>query len=223
MTIRATRTGLIILLLAGPLHGEERAWTWDFETDKVGGKPAGFYFDETGRAPDGKWRVADDEGKHVLAQLDRSREHTRYALAVVEKSSIEHVKVSVRMKAVKGDLDKAGGVMWRYRDSENYLVARLDISERNLRLYRFRDGTRVQFGVAEKLEIKPGTWYTLRIEHRGREVKVYLDDEILIIERERHFQQSGRVGLWTKSDSIIHFDDFKAERMKDPDDDDDKD
>jgi hypothetical protein len=127
------------------------------------------------------------------------------------------------LKAVEGDVDQAGGVMWRYRDSENYLVARLDVSERNLRLSRVRDGNRVQFGLKEKLDVKLGQWYTLRVEHRGREVKVYLDDEVLIIERERHFRRPGRVGLWTIADSVVHFDDFQAERLDDPDDDDDDD
>jgi hypothetical protein len=211
---------LLVVLCAAPASGDERSWMWSFDKDSSNEKPAGFYFDDTGKAPDGRWRVVDDEGNLVLAQLDRSRDRNRYALAVVENSSIEHVKISVRMKAVEGDVDQAGGVMWRYRDSENYLVARLDVSEHNLRLYRFVDGNRVQFGVKEKLDLKLGQWYTLRVEHRGREVKVYVDDDVLLIERDRHFRRPGKIGLWTIADSVIHFDDLRAEKLDDPDDDD---
>jgi hypothetical protein len=211
----------IVLLLAASLLSDARSWSWDFEADKVDEKPAGFYFDETRRGAEGKWRIVDDEGNRVLAQLDQDRDPARYALAVVEESSIEHVKATVRIKAVRGDVDQAGGLMWRYRDSENYLVARLDVSERNVRLYRFRDGNRVQFGVKEDLDVKLGQWYTLRVEHRGREVKVYLDDEILLIERERHFRRPGRIGLWTLADSVMYFDDLHAFDLEPPDEDDD--
>jgi hypothetical protein len=127
------------------------------------------------------------------------------------------------MKAVEGDIDQAGGLVWRYRNSENYLVARLDISERNVRLYRFVRGNRVQFGVEKDLDVRLGQWYTLRIEHRGREIKVYLDDEVLFIERDRHFRRPGKIGLWTKSDSVIYFDDLEAKKLEDRDDDDDDD
>lgn len=207
-------TSVILALILGLSCGQ-RDWKWDFDRDAPGEKPRGFYFDETGQAPDGKWRVLEDEGGKVLAQLDESRDGDRYALAVVEDSSIKHVKVSVRIKAVKGDRDQAGGLMWRYRNSENYLVARLDISERNVRLYRFSRGHRVQFGVEENLDVELGKWYTLRVEHKGRKIKVYLDDDVLIVERDRHFTRPGRVGLWTKSDSVIYFDDLHAKDLDD--------
>jgi hypothetical protein len=210
-------TWLVLVLLAGMSCGE-REWEWDFDKDDPGDKPKGFYFDETGRAPDGKWRVVEVEGGKVLAQLDESRDGDRYALAVVEDSSIEHIKVSVRLKAVKGERDQAGGLMWRYRNSENYLVARLDISERNIRLYRFVRGNRIQFGVEEDLDVQLGKWYTLRVEHKGREIKVYLDDDVVIVERDRHFTRPGRIGLWTKSDSVVYFDDLYAKNLDDDDD-----
>ena len=210
-------------LLGSASLADDEVSNWNFDADKVDERPAGFYFDDTGRAPDGKWRVVDDDGNHVLAQLDRSRDKDRFALAVVEGSSFGDVRVSVRLKVVEGDVDKAGGVMWRYRDSENYFVARLDVGERNVRLFRIRDGNRVQFGVKEKLDVQPGQWYTLRVEHRGRDVKVYLDDEVILIERERHFRRAGRIGLWAIADSVIHFDELRAQELDRPDDDDDND
>jgi hypothetical protein len=212
-----------MLLGTALLTGDERQWSWSFDKDAPGEPPKSFYFDETEDARPGKWQVKVDEGNHVLAQLDRTRDDERYALAVVENFSLKNVRVSVRMKAVEGELDQAGGVMWRYRNSENYLVARLDISERNVRLYRFVDGNRVQFGVKEDLDVAKGAWYELRVEHQGSEVKVYLDDEVLFIEGDRHFRRSGKIGLWAKSDSVMYFDDLTANDFDDDDDDDDDD
>jgi hypothetical protein len=148
--------------------------------------------------------------------LDRSRDRGRYALAVLDDVSLEDLRLSVRIKAVEGRMDQAGGVVWRYRNSENYLVARLDVSERNVRLYRFVRGNRVQFGAQDNLDVELGQWYTLRVEHRGREIKVYLNDEVLFIERDRHFTREGKIGLWTKADSVMHFDDLQATRLGSP-------
>jgi hypothetical protein len=223
MTSCGTILRLLILLSAGLLFADERKWSWSFDEDKPGEKPNGFYFAETEDARPARWEVKVDQGEHVLAQLDRTRDRERYALAVVDDLSIKDVKVAVRMKAVDGDLDQAGGVTWRYRNSENYLVARLDISERNVRLYRFVNGNRVQFGVKEDLDVQKGAWYKLRVEHDGSEVKVYLDDDILFIERTPHFRRSGKIGLWAKSDSVMYFDDFQAADLDDRDDDDDDD
>jgi hypothetical protein len=220
MTNIGTLLRMALLVAAGLLNGDARERTWSFDMDEPGEKPAGFYFDETEDAKPGHWEVKEDEGgNRVLVQLDRTRDRTRYALAVVEDSSLRDLKVSVRMKAVDGDLDQAGGVMWRYRNSENYLVARLDISERNVRLFRFVDGNRVQFGVKEDLDVENGAWYTLRVEHRGSNVTVYLDDEALFMERDRHFRRSGRIGVWAKSDSVVYFDDLYAKDLDDRDDD----
>jgi len=211
--IGASMNKVLVILLACLLNGEQAEWTWSFDKDDVGAKPAGFYFDETGKAPPGKWEIVDDEGNRVLARLDRVPKRHHYALAVAKDPELKDVKVSVRLKAVEGKLDPAGGVMWRYRDSENYLCARLDVTERNVRLYRFVEGNRIKFGLAENLDVKRGEWYTLRVEHAGKHVKVYLDDEALFIEHDWHFRRPGKTGVWAKSDSVIYFDDLHVKRL----------
>jgi hypothetical protein len=224
MTNAASVTQLAAILLGALLAPEQRQREWTFTDDKPGEKPAGFYFDETNDGPPGKWQVVDDGGNHVLAQLDELDEEFddhRYTLAIVEDSRFEHVKLSVRIKAVRGKHDQSAGVVWRYRNSENYLVARLDVTERNVRLSRFRDGNRTGFGKEGDLDLKTGQWYTLRVEHRGREIKVYLDDEVLFIEHDRHFRRRpGKIGLWVKSDSVMYFDDLKVQNLEARDDED---
>jgi hypothetical protein len=203
---------VLTLILAG-LGSQPCSSTWKFESDREEREPKGFYFDETGRAPGAKWRVLRDGDNNVLAQLDTSREKNRFALAVVEDVRLKDVKLTVRIKAVAGDVDQSGGLVWRYRNSENYLVARLSVPDKSVCLYRVVGGNRIKFGEQEKLSLKAGTWYTLRVDHRGRNIKVYLDNEALFVEKDRHFDDSGKVGLWTRADAVTYFDDFEAKDL----------
>jgi hypothetical protein len=210
----ASSSHLFAALLAALLSGEPQQSKWDFEKDAIGEKPAGFSCGATRKAPPGKWQVVEDEGERVLAQTDQTREKWRYALAVVDDTSLKDVKLSVRVKAIKGDLDQGGGLVWRYRDPENYLVARLDVADRDVRLFRVADGNTTPFGIKQDVDLKPGQWYTLRVDHKGCDIKVYLDEDIMIMKHEKHFERSGKIGLWTKSDSVMHFDDLKVKQLQ---------
>jgi hypothetical protein len=77
---------VLVLLLTSLLNGDSDALTWNFEQDAPGAKPAGFLFEQTGKTPPGQWEIVDDGGARVLAQIDRSRDPARYALAVVDDS-----------------------------------------------------------------------------------------------------------------------------------------
>ena len=161
--------------------------------DAIDEKPAGFYFDETGRRPAANGTSSTTQGNHVLAQLDQKpRDATATPWPSSRTRRWNTSKLSVRMKAVEGDVDQARR---RHVAVPRFgkLSGRPARRQRTQRaaLFAFRDGNRVQFGVKEDLDVKPDQWYTLRVEHRGREVKVYLDDDILIIERERHFRRPG--------------------------------
>jgi hypothetical protein len=199
---------LTLVLLGNPLDR-----TWSFDADAAGKPPEGFYFDTTNDRQDGKWQVLADEGRQVLAQLDNNRDRRRLALAVVRDVSERDVRLSCRIKLVSGKVEQSAGIVWRYRNSENYLVARLDPVEKNVRLYRVVDGHRVSFGGEDRKRLETNQWYTLRIEHRRGLVKVYLDDEMLFDERDRHFTRGGKIGLWTKGDSVAYFDDLRVQEL----------
>jgi hypothetical protein len=159
--------------------------------------------------------VVQDGDHRVLAQVDRTGDKHRLALAVVRDCKLKDVKLTVKIKCVAGEQEATGGVVWRYRNSENYLLARVDTMDRRVRLYRVVNGNLATFGREDGLKLEPDTWYTLRVEHQGDRVKVYLDDEVLIVERDRHFRDAGKVGLWTKADAKTYFDDFRIRNMND--------
>jgi hypothetical protein len=200
----------LLLLGAGPLDR-----TWSFDSDPVGKPPAGFYFDTTNDRPEGKWEILADGERRVFAQLDKNRDRRRMALAVVRDVEVRNVRLACKIKIAAGEVEQSAGIVWRYRNSENYLAARVDPVEKNIRLYRVVDGNRVGFGGEDHKKLEANRWYTLRIEHSGRLVKVYLDDVMLFDERDRHFTRAGKIGLWTRGDTIAYFDDLRVQQLED--------
>src|SRR5688500_9818614 len=98
------------LLFALAVCGQDPK-TWDFEKDVAGQTPVGLYFDTTRETTDGKWEIGKDGESSVLAQADRNPSEHRFALAVVRDSSVEDLRLSVRLKVVEGEVDQTGGII----------------------------------------------------------------------------------------------------------------
>jgi 3-keto-disaccharide hydrolase len=188
--------------------------TWNFDADDLDKPPSGFEFATTAKAPAGKWIVKKDGDATVLAQIDQDKTDGRYAMAVVKDGSFKDVRLSVRGKPVSGEVDQSVGLVWRYKDSENYYVARSNVIEKNVRLYRVVDGKRIKFASKDEVEIKHGAWQTLKVEHVGKSIRVFLDDKKMIEAEDEAFKDAGRVGLWIKADAVTYFDDLTAEETK---------
>ncbi len=146
---------------------------------------------------------------HVLAQRDDSKSKDRTHLAIRRNRSYTNVRISARVRIIDGDDELSAGVVWRVKDKNNYLLARIDAKDERVRLYRVVNGNRIRFGGMENIEIERRRWYTIRIEHVGDKIKFYLNDDIVAMETDRHFRNAGGVGFWTKSDSVAYFDDLK--------------
>lgn len=100
---------------------------WSFDDDKVGHAPANFEFAVTAKKQPGKWIIAKDGDNQVLAQVDRDKTERRFAMALVKDSSYKDLKISVKAKPVAGEIEMVAGLVWRYRDADNYYVARWNI------------------------------------------------------------------------------------------------
>ena len=140
-------------------------------------------------------------------------------MAIYDKSNLKDVEVSVKFKPVSGKVDKAAGVVLRYRDENTYYIARANANEDNVVLYKVEGGKRISlapkgtpsntYGVKHK--VPAGAWSTLRVTFRGSLFTVYINDEKLFELEDTTFSQAGKVGLWTKADSVTYFDDFTIE------------
>ena len=53
-----------------------------------------------------------------------------------------------------------------------------------------------------------GAWHTLKLSVVGTHFWVFMDDKLLFEADDQTFTEPGKVGLWTKADSVTEFDDF---------------
>ncbi len=188
--------------------------SWDFEGDEPGKAPAGFSSALTGGGGAVSWVVREQagapSGKKVLVQESKDETGNRFPHCVRDDFSAKDVAVSVRFKAVSGQVDQAGGVVLRWKDAKNYYVARANALEDNVRLYKIVDGVRKQFAGADT-KVALAEWHTLKLEVKGEHFKVTFNGKLLYEADDATFADAGKVGLWTKADSVTQFDDLTAE------------
>src|SRR6267378_859339 len=117
--------------------------------------------------------------------------------------------LSVKFKAVEGEVDRAAGLVFRLKNANNYYIVRANALEDNYRLYHVINGSRRQFGGAN-FQVTSGEWHELRVECVGNKIICYYDGAKKIEAKDDTFQDAGKIGLWTKADSVTYFDDLKA-------------
>lgn len=182
------------------------AQTDNFDKAGVGALPPSWKTGVTGQGT-GSWSVNADStapsAPNVLAQVGSGS----FPWAVREGVALSDGFVEVKFKAISGKEDQAGGVMWRWKDGNNYYVARANALENNVSLYYTANGRRNTIKYV-KAPVPLNTWHTLRVEFIGTAIKVSLNGKAYIDEKDNHITGNGAVGLWTKADSVTAFDDF---------------
>jgi 3-keto-disaccharide hydrolase len=185
----------------------------NFNSDPVGAAPAGFELVRTGGGAEGKWVVRDDkdkEGNHVLVQESADRTDYRFPLAVVKDGTYKDVTLSVRAKPISGDVEQGFGLVWRYQDASNYYITRCNADEDNCTIYHVVKGGRRPFQ-NKGTKVATNTWHTLKMEAKGDHFTVWFDGNKVLDAKDETFKEAGKVGLWTKADSVIAFDDLTIE------------
>lgn len=181
----------------------------DFERDEAGQPPKGFSFALTGQGKPGVWVVKKDDATHgnVLAQTDGDTTDYRFPVAIYSDVTTKDVDLAVQFKPVSGRGDQGAGLVWRYRDQNNYYITRCNALEDNCTIYRVLNGRRQSFS-SKGVKVPSGIWHTLRVEAAGDHFIVTYDNQKVLDAKDATFSEAGKVGLWTKADSIIYFDDF---------------
>src|SRR5438874_4538642 len=183
--------------------------TFTFENDSVGAPPPEFELARTGNGPEGKWTVEPERGNeknHVLLQSSADKTDYRFPVAVLTKESLRDVTLSVRARPLTGEVDQGFGLVWRYRDANNYYITRCNALEDNCTIYHVVNGSRRPFQ-NQNVKVATKAWHTLKMEARGNHFVVWFDGQKVLDAHDDTFQ-AGRVGLWTKADSVIEFDDL---------------
>jgi len=196
------------------MNGMALAETVNFDDLQTGAPPPGWTSTKTGKG-EAKWVVvADDSAPSKPNVLKQSGEAT-YPVCFKDNTRLLDGFVEVKFRPISGTEDQAGGVIWRCQDADNYYIARANALEDNVVLYKTVKGKRSSldiigrkggYGVSEK--VASGQWHTLRVEFQGNRFKLLFDGKHLFDVEDTTFTAAGKVGVWTKADSVTLFDDF---------------
>jgi hypothetical protein len=194
-----------------PPRSPEAGRSFSFDDNQDGSAPPGFSFARTGSGPLGRWvvRAVDDAPSrpNVLAQLDADDTDDRFPIAVANAPPLRDLRLSVRCKMISGRVDQACGLVFRYRDENNYFITRANALENNIRLYYVKNGKRRQIA-SWSGRVTAGAWHDYAVEARGDKLQVSWNGKKVLDHDDSTFPEAGRVGLWTKADSVTYYDDL---------------
>jgi len=188
---------------------------FNFDYDTPGKLPPQFTLAVTGTGSEIHWEVREDpqapSRPYVLAQSGKADPGENFALALLKGPLLEHGEVAVRFKAVGGEQDQAAGIVWRYQDPQTYYVVRANAREDNCSVYRVKKGLRKLLD-EKPVVVLPYTWHELRLIFVGKNYTAFLDGEAVLGGKDKTYLGPGQVGLWTKADSSIRFDDLRVSK-----------
>ncbi len=182
------------------------AETISFDQDKAGALPAGWTAGVTGKGLP-KWTIEEDPTAPSKPNVLKQSGQGTFPWCVKKDVAITDGYVEVKFKSISGKEDQAGGLVWRWKNGENYYVARANALENNVSLYYTEAGRRITIKYVDA-PVARNVWHSLRVEFTGSRIKVLLDGKAYIEQTDDYISGSGAVGLWTKADSVTAFDDF---------------
>lgn len=198
---------IVIAILAAPLLVQGGvAGTINFDDAPVGQPPAGWTVTKTGSGTS-KWTVEQDESAPSKPKVLKQSGEATYPVALKDDTNLKDGFVEVKFKPISGKEDQAGGVVWRAKDADNYYIARANALEDNVTIYHTIKGKRVSFKNAN-IKVASGVWHSLRVDFEGDRFTVTFDGKRVVEANDDSFKDAGKVGLWTKADSVTLFDDF---------------
>jgi hypothetical protein len=183
-----------------------------FESTQTGAAPEGWTATLTGSG-DPKWTIESDETAPSKSKVLKQSGRATYPLILKNDTNIKDGFVEMRFKAVAGSQDRAAGIVWRAKDANNYYVTRANALEDNVVLYKTVNGTRSALdivgrkgGYGVNVAVPSGTWHRLRIDFNASRFSVSFNGKQLFEVEDSTFADAGKVGLWTKADSVTLFD-----------------
>jgi hypothetical protein len=194
------------LLIMANLTTSAIGATVNFDADEPGAAPPGWTATRTG-AGDAKWTIEKDTTAPSQPNVLKQSGAAKYPVCIKNEPTIKDGFVEVKFKPIAGQEDQAGGVIWRCLDADNYYIARANALEDNVTIYHTIKGRRTAFKNVDR-KVRSGMWHTLRVDFHGNRFTVTFDGEKVIEATDDSFSAAGKVGVWTKADSVTLFDDF---------------
>ena len=200
------RTLSVTIMAVGVATALATAETVNFDKMTTGAAPAGWTATQTGSGT-AKWAIEKDDSAPSKPNVLKQSGQATFPVCFKNDTNLKDGFVEVKFKPVAGKEDQGGGVIWRVRDANNYYVSRANALEDNVTIYHTINGKRVAFKNINT-KVASGVWHTLRVEFQGSSFTVIFDGNKVIEATDTTFADAGKVGVWTKADSVILFDDF---------------
>jgi hypothetical protein len=200
---------LCLLAACDPAPTPGRAETITFASKGLGD----FEFAVTGSGQPGEWSVVRDDATQALAQTGADPTDDRFPLAIYRPFSGRNVYVSIRFMPVSGNIDRAGGVVVRLTSDGDYYLARANALENNVRFYRVVGGKR-QMIAGVDAPVASGAWHTLGIAARDDRFIILFNGRELFGATDGRLPGPGRIGLWSKADSVTWFESIKIRSLE---------
>ena len=200
------KTMLTLIICTGLLSGTALAETINFDNLKAGAPPPGWTATQTGSGS-AKWSVEKEDSAPSKPNVLKQSGQATFPVCFKNDTNLKDGFVEVKFRPVSGKEDQAGGVIWRVRDANNYYIARANALEDNVTIYHTINGKRVAFK-SINTKVTSGAWHTLRVDFEGNKFTVTFDGTKVIEATDESFVNAGKVGVWTKADSVTLFDDF---------------
>ena len=222
--MRRLTIGAGVLLLCGPyVRSAEKVF--DFSELKTGEAPAGFRSVVSGDGKPGQWKVVQNElpqafpsisGKApvqteraVLAQVSRDPTDEHAPILIYEGETFGDFKITTLFKLVDGDVEQMAGIAFRIQDENNFYYVRASGIGNSFYFFKIVNGQR-SAPIGAKAEIPRGVWHEMAVECKGTEIRAWLNGKELVATLSDKSFASGRIGFWTKSDSVSYFADTRV-------------
>ena len=173
--------------------------SWSFDSDATGSVPA------EAEVFSGSWAVRAEPDAPSRPNALCQTGNAEFPAVALGPDVYGDVTVTVRFKPISGKTDRAAGIIARIQDKDDYYILRANALEANVNLYKYAGGRRG--GIKEGgVPVASGQWQELRLEIAGERLRGFLNGR-LVVEASDSTYKAGRVGLWTKADSVTCFDD----------------
>lgn len=207
-----------------------------FDTETVGAEPKSF------TAAVGNWVIVDNGGNKALSVngsqwargqtsagladkaralygeryaefLDNVQSYAYFPIAVMnEVADFRNGAITLRFKGVAGRIDQAAGILFNVQPNGDYLALRANPLEDKLVLWQYVKGKRSSVKWVRNTPSPSGQWHELKLTVVGNKVQGWLNG-VLTLSHDLEKPVSGRIGLWSKADSVVYFDDFRVEQI----------
>ena len=178
----------------------------NFDDLEPGAPPPGWTATQTGSGH-AKWTIEKDDTAPSKPNVLKQSGQATYPVCLKDDTNLKDGYVSVQFKPISGKEDQAGGLVWRAKDANNYYIARANALEDNVTIYHTINGRRTE-KKRTNTKVASNQWHTLRVDFQGSHFTVTFDGKKAIEWDDSTFQNAGKVGVWTKADSVTLFDDF---------------